>query len=1077
MASSSPSSSPQNWRYRVFTSFHGPDVRKLFLSHLSKQFSYNGISMFNDQEIERSQTIAPSLTKAIRESRISIVVLSKNYASSAWCLDELLEILKCKEDIGQIVMTVFYGVDPSHVRNQTGEFGSMFNQTCARRTEEERRRWSQALKVVGNIAGEHLLKWENEAKMIEKIARDVSDKLVATTPSNDFDGMVGLEPHLLEMKSLLDLDNDGVKIVGIYGPAGIGKTTIARALQSLISNRFQLTCFVENLRGSYHSGLDDYGLKLRLQEHLLSKILNHNEMRIGHLGVIQDRLCDMKVLIVLDDVDDLKQLEALADETNWFGPGSRVVVTTEDQEILVQHGIDITYHVGFPSREEALNIFSRYTFRQSTPSDGFEKLAKRVTELCSYLPLGLRVMSSSLRGKDEDEWEVILHRLEISLDRDIERVLKIGYDSLDENEQILFLHIAVFFNYNDGELVKDMFVDSNVDVKTGLKILVNRSLISITGNGEIVMHRLLQQVGRKAIQRQKPWERQILIDAHEICHVLENDTGTGVVSGIWFDTSNTKEVFISKRALTRMPNLRFLKVYKRRYDGNDRMHIPVAMEFPHRLRLLHWEAYPSKCLPPTFHPEYLVELDMKYSQVEKLWDGTQPLTSLKKLDLSASYHLKVLPDLSKAINLETLKLGICVSLVEIPSSCSQLHKVQKFWLSTCNQKVIPAHLSLASLEYVFMRGFSKLRNILVISTHIKKVDVSNTELEDVPASVTLWSGLRSSSTKKSGMLKEITHHHTSVTELALKYTDIARIPDSIKALHGLQHLIHQSCRSLESMPKLPGSHTFLRAEDCESLETVFCPLYTPNALLSFDNCFKLGQQPETKKIQQSSLHGSALLLGSEVPAAFHYRAKGSSLTILPDVINLLSAFSRFKICLVVSPNHQTKESSISKLLCRTTGEGDLFLPIHEVYVYAFPGFRTEHLFIFYSDFLEDHIKYPGFCREIVFEFSSIFHDFDVIECGAQIWTKQSTEGSNKSRLNNQVVGYRLHSVTHEIESSDSSEDESDVHVPAPRSRRYVCDSNSVNIKRRKYINCWSLLMLCCDLSSIVRTIRRFVSGR
>ena len=161
MASSSSSSSslPQTWRYRVFTSFHGPDVRKTLLGHVRKQFSCNGISMFDDQWIERSQTIAPALTQAISESRISIVVLSKNYASSSWCLDELVEILKCKEEIGQIVMTVFYGVDPSHVRKQTGEFGEVFSETCARKQEDRRLIWNQALNDVGNIAGEHFLNW------------------------------------------------------------------------------------------------------------------------------------------------------------------------------------------------------------------------------------------------------------------------------------------------------------------------------------------------------------------------------------------------------------------------------------------------------------------------------------------------------------------------------------------------------------------------------------------------------------------------------------------------------------------------------------------------------------------------------------------------------------------------------------------------------------------------------------------------------------------------------------------------------------------------------------------------------
>ncbi|KAL0747676.1 hypothetical protein Bca101_029678 [Brassica carinata] len=315
----SPSScTPCNYKFNVFVSFHGPDVRKTFLSHMREQFKSNGITMFDDHEIVRSATIAPSLAEAIRESSISIVILSKNYASSSWCLDELVEILKCKETMGHIVMTIFYGVEPFEIRKQTGEFGIAFNETCIHITNEERHKWGKALFDAGNIAGEDFLRWDNEANMIKKIARDASEKLNAT-PSRDFDGMVGLEAHLRKMQALLDLDYDGVKMVGITGPAGIGKTTIARALNSLLSDRFQLTCFMDNLKGSYYSGLDGYGLKLRLQEKFLSNILNQNGMTLCHLGVMKERLCDKRVFIILDDVDNVKQLEALADETTWFG--------------------------------------------------------------------------------------------------------------------------------------------------------------------------------------------------------------------------------------------------------------------------------------------------------------------------------------------------------------------------------------------------------------------------------------------------------------------------------------------------------------------------------------------------------------------------------------------------------------------------------------------------------------------------------------------------------------------------------------------------------------------------------------
>jgi len=157
MALSSSSSNIR--RYHVFPSFHGPDVRKGFLSHLHYHFASKGITTFKDQEIEKGNTIGPELVNAIRESRVSIVLLSKKYASSSWCLDELVEILKCKEDQGQIVMTIFYDVDPSSVRKQKGDFGSTFMKTCEGKSEEVKQRWTKALTHVANIKGEHSLNW------------------------------------------------------------------------------------------------------------------------------------------------------------------------------------------------------------------------------------------------------------------------------------------------------------------------------------------------------------------------------------------------------------------------------------------------------------------------------------------------------------------------------------------------------------------------------------------------------------------------------------------------------------------------------------------------------------------------------------------------------------------------------------------------------------------------------------------------------------------------------------------------------------------------------------------------------
>ncbi|KAJ0265701.1 Disease resistance protein [Hirschfeldia incana] len=1058
MASLNSSLSTRNWSYNVFASFHGPDVRKTLLSHMREQFNVNGITMYNDQNMVRGEEIAPSLTTGIRESRIAIVILSKKYASSSWCLDELVEILECKDTMGQIVMTIFYGVEPSDVRKQTGEFGIAFEDTCERKSNEEKQKWIKALTDVSNIAGEDFLRWENEAGMIKKIARDVSDKLNAT-PSRDFDGMVGLEPHIRELKSLLNLDDNGVMMVAITGPAGIGKTTIARALQSRISNRFQLTCFVDNLRDNYHSGFDEHGWKLRLQEQFLSNILNLGRIRIGHSGVIEERLSKHRVLIILDDVYHIKQLEALANKTTWFGSGSRIIVTTENKEILQQHGIKNTYRVGLPSNDQALEILCRYAFGENSHNHGFEKLVPRVRKLCDNLPLGLSVLGSSLRGKEEDEWEEVLSRLETNLDRDsgtildrdIEDVLRVGYESLDENEQTLFLHIAVFFNYKSLNLVNTMFDDSDLDVKHGLKILVNRSLIIETVGYErkIVMHRLLVQMGKKAIQKQDPWKRRILMNAREICDVLQHAKGTWNVLGISFDISRINELSISKKAFKRMPDLRFLKIFKRQYDGNDGMHIPEEIKFPCGLRLLDWEAYPSKSLPPTFNPQYLVELSMKNSKLEKLWEGIKPLANLQKVDFSGSVHLKELPDLSNATNLEKLDLIGCESLVEIPSSCSNLHKLQKLWVTGCiNLQVIPARMNLASLDEVIMRGCSRLRNIPVMSTNIRRLCISETAVEDVPTSTKLWTRLTSLSINKGGNLRRLTYLPKNVTDLDLSYSDIQKISDSIKALHQLRNLNLACCTRLTSLPKLPGSLKNVIAEECESLETVSSSLNTPNARLNFINCFKLGQQARRAIFKQSFFIGGALLPGREVPEEFNHRGRGTSLTIRPDG----NPYSGFVVCVVISPKQQ--EFSFSQLMSRRIGVAqDDFYPVEMlVYVGEVHKFQREHLFVFDSRFLE---FYPSdMSREIVLELSSNSNDFDIIDCGARILTDEN--GSNECGLDDQVLEEET-----ELESSEAFED------GIEHSNDVVCYWEEGDGGKRT--DCWSWLLLCFDLSKTIKS--------
>ncbi|XP_017629326.1 disease resistance protein RPV1 [Gossypium arboreum] len=153
----STSSSISRKKYDVFLSFRGEDTRKNFTDHLYHALKRSGIITFKDDpKLEVGEEIAPDLFKAIQQSWCSVIVFSESYASSGWCLDELSEIVKQKNDKGYKVFPVFYDVDPSDLRKQKGKVEEAFAEHKKRYDEDKLQRWRNTLTQVANIKGWHL---------------------------------------------------------------------------------------------------------------------------------------------------------------------------------------------------------------------------------------------------------------------------------------------------------------------------------------------------------------------------------------------------------------------------------------------------------------------------------------------------------------------------------------------------------------------------------------------------------------------------------------------------------------------------------------------------------------------------------------------------------------------------------------------------------------------------------------------------------------------------------------------------------------------------------------------------------
>ena len=193
----------------------------------------------------------------------------------------------------------------------------------------------------------------------------------------------------------------------------------------------------------------------------------------------QENLSGKKVLVVLDEVDNWWQLEALANKRVYFGSGSIIIIPTEDRKLLkaLGLGIDHIQEMNFPTEDEALEIFCHYAFGKKSPDNGFEMLTWEATGLAGNLPLGLRIMGSYLRGMSSEYWINSLPRLRSSLDTEIESTLRFSYEGLSYKDKALFLHIACVFVYCKVDRVKKCLEKSGLDVKLGLEVLAHNSLI------------------------------------------------------------------------------------------------------------------------------------------------------------------------------------------------------------------------------------------------------------------------------------------------------------------------------------------------------------------------------------------------------------------------------------------------------------------------------------------------------------------------------------------------------------------------------------------------------------------------
>ncbi|KAG2301819.1 hypothetical protein Bca52824_030470 [Brassica carinata] len=903
-------SSPHNDKPLVFINFRGAELRSNFVSHLHSTLRGQGINAFIDSD-EQPGVVLTDLFERIEESAVAVAILSSRYTESDWCLEELVKIKECVDRDTLRVIPVFYKLRTSTVKKLEGNFGLQLWNLWRTKRDERILKWDAALQDVRGRQALRLEENSDEVAFVNKIAIHIKNFL--TKENLETHGSGGEDPKLeegskrgsssinpgeehqkkLEEKLNVGCNDDETRFVGVVGMAGIGKTYLTEKLLVKLKTKISRCVFIKTKEHEVAV------LQNKLVEDLLEE--DHPNLRCINGNALEDwknSLKKKKVVVVLDGVNDKKQIDAVLKNQDWIKKGSKIIITTRDKSLLKGLACDV-YEVPKLSDKDSLELF---TAQLCTTIEGdFVELSRKFLSYAGGNPLALKEFGEELKGRDKVYWETRLG----TLTQGVGKELRSCYDELNEKEKDAFLDIAYFFRSEEENYVRSLLDSSDpesTDASKEFTDLADKFLIGVC-DGRVDMHDLLFSMAKELDEATTRKYRLLPSKYEKFTGALTNKEGNDKVRGYVLDMSKIEEVPLNSQTFVDMSSLRYLKVYNsfipRHFEAECKLNLPDEIEFPkdNIVRYFDWMNFLGKELPSDFEPKNLIDLRLPYSKITRLWNCAKITPKLRWVDLSNSRELSSLSALSDAPNLLRLNLTGCTSLKELPEDMQNMTSLVCLNLKGCTSLLSLPEITIPSLKTLILSGCSNLRTFKVISENLETLHLNGTAIDGLPLAIDNLHRLILLNLKDCKNLETLPNslgNLKSLQELKLSRcskikifpnvnmenlrlllldgTSIKEIPCNVVNLSFLQSLCLSRndelctiqfdmgqmfnlkwleikyCKNLTSLPRLPPNLQCLNAYGCTLLKTVGSPLafHMPTKQIHcstfiFTNCHELEQ--------------------------------------------------------------------------------------------------------------------------------------------------------------------------------------------------------------------------------------------